>query len=98
MGSSRARISRTCKSTKINDINNFSKKCFIKIAYLLVPKKIFQICLHTGPNIDPDVRDQVDVTPDKIRLREFIAEKFPNVESWPSIEESCIYTVCLIKS
>jgi len=33
------------------------------------------------------------VTPDKIRLREFIAEKFPNVESWPSIEESCIYTV-----
>ena len=38
------------------------------------------------------------MTPDKIRLREFIAEKFPNVESWPSIEESCIYTVCPIKS
>ena len=52
-----------------------------------------QICLHTGPNIDPEQRDVVDIASDKEKLREFISAKFPKVESIPSIEESCIYTL-----
>jgi len=56
-------------------------------------KGLVKICLHTGPNINPESRDIVDVTPDKERLREYISKNFPNVEPTPSIEESCIYTV-----
>ena len=56
-------------------------------------KNSLKICLHTGPNINPESRDIVDVTPDKERLREYISKNFPNVEPTPSIEESCIYTV-----
>ena len=36
------------------------------------------------------------MTPDKMRLRDFITKSFPNVEPWPSIEESCIYTVSTV--
>ena len=57
-----------------------------------------QICNHTGPNIDPEKRDIVDITSDKEKLRDFITAKFPNVEPIPSIEESCIYTVSNYKS
>ena len=56
-------------------------------------KNSLKICLHTGPNINPESRDIVDITPDKERLREYITKNFPNVEPTPSIEESCIYTV-----
>ena len=58
-----------------------------------ISKNSLKICLHTGPNINPESRDIVDITPDKERLREYITKNFPNVEPTPSIEESCIYTV-----
>ncbi len=56
-------------------------------------KGLVKICRHTGPSIDPDHRDVVNVNPDKERLRDFISKCFPKVEPFPSIEESCIYTV-----
>ena len=56
-------------------------------------KGLVKICRHTGPQINPDQRDVVDVEPGKQRLKEFITKNFPNVEPMPSIEESCIYTV-----
>ena len=49
--------------------------------------------MHTGSNIDPEQRDVVDITSDKEKLRDFISANFPRVESTPSIEESCIYTL-----
>ena len=61
--------------------------------YAFFSKNPLKICLHTGPNINPDSRDIVDITPDKERLQEYISKNFPNVEPTPSIEESCIYTV-----
>ena len=52
-----------------------------------------KICLDTGPIIDPDRRDNVDISREKKQLKEFISSCFPKVESTPSIEESCIFTV-----
>ena len=65
----------------------------LTICNYVFSQKFLQICLHTGPNINPESRDIVDITPDKERLREYITKNFPNVEPTPSIEESCIYTV-----
>ena len=53
-----------------------------------------QICLHNGPPIDPDKRDNNQENARDIKIREtFISTYFPCVESKPSIQESCIYTV-----
>ena len=56
--------------------------------------KYFQIALDTGPDCDPDQRDSVDISKEKETLRKFISKKFLKVDPEPSIEESCIYTVC----
>jgi len=52
-----------------------------------------KICLDTGPSIDPERRDMVDISSEKQQLKDFISSCFPNVESTPAIEESCIFTV-----
>ena len=55
-----------------------------------------QICLDTGPEVDPDHRDVVDISLEKKTLYNFISRKFLKVDPEPSIEESCIYTVSLV--
>ena len=52
-----------------------------------------QVCLSYGPEVDPDHRDDVDISAVKQSLHRFISQKFPKVDPNPSIEESCIYTV-----
>jgi len=57
-------------------------------------KGMNKICLDTGPSIDPERRDyNVDISGEKRQLKDFISSCFPKVESTPSIEESCIFTV-----
>ena len=57
-------------------------------------KGMNKICLDTGPSIDPERRDyNVDIAGEKRQLKDFISSCFPKVESTPSIEESCIFTV-----
>jgi len=56
-------------------------------------KGLNKICLDTGPEVDPDQRDAVDISFEKETLRKFISKKFLKVDPEPSIEESCIYTV-----
>ncbi|XP_045172453.2 peroxisomal sarcosine oxidase-like [Mercenaria mercenaria] len=53
---------------------------------------LVKICLHHGPNIDPDNRDGVenDWVLDAMKL--IIATHFPSLEKEPSIVETCIYT------
>ena len=54
---------------------------------------LFQICLHEGPDCDPDSRDAADTEYLKLFLQTFIRDHFPGVESEVSVEESCIYTM-----
>ena len=56
-----------------------------------------KICRHTGKEVDPDRRDVVDSTEDQKILKTFIEKYFPGVEPEPSIVESCIYTVRVVK-
>lgn len=53
---------------------------------------LVKICLHHGPNIDPDNRDAVDNqwVMDKIKM--IIRTHFPSLEPEPSVVETCIYT------
>lgn len=53
---------------------------------------LVKICLHTGPNIDPDNRDGVDNAWVLDAMKLVIASHFPSLEREPSIVESCIYT------
>ena len=52
-----------------------------------------QICSHVGIPSDPDERNKVDTEPIKRSVSQFIKENLPGVETEPSIEELCMYTV-----
>ena len=52
-----------------------------------------QICSHVGIPSDPDDRNKVDTEPIKRSVSKFIEENLPGVETEPSIEEVCMYTV-----
>ena len=52
-----------------------------------------QICSHVGIPSDPDERNKVDTEPIKKSVSKFIEETLPGVETEPSIEEVCMYTV-----
>jgi hypothetical protein len=52
------------------------------------------MCLHWGPEINPDNRDDVDEEWVQTRIRQYVAEHFPSLHPEPSIVEPCIYTVC----
>ena len=91
-------LSPKCSSCSLCSLRYRKIILFALIQSTMFPPAIYQflniqICLHTGPNIDPEQRDVVDIASDKEKLREFISAKFPKVESIPSIEESCIYTL-----
>lgn len=53
---------------------------------------LVKICLHHGPNIDPDRRDSVENGWVLDVMRKVIATHFPSLEREPSVVESCIYT------
>ena len=53
----------------------------------------FQICLHEGPEIDPDQRDTVSTQDLKASLQDFLRAHCPGVDPDVAIEESCIYTM-----
>ena len=53
----------------------------------------FQICLHEGPEIDPDKRDSVSTHELKASLQSFLRTHCPGVDPEVAIEESCIYTL-----
>ncbi|XP_071094290.1 peroxisomal sarcosine oxidase-like [Haliotis cracherodii] len=51
-----------------------------------------KICLHFGPEIDVESRDQVDVKWVIDLMKTYVRNHFPGLEAAPSIMESCIYT------
>ena len=53
----------------------------------------FQVCLHNGPAIDPDARDDVDHSWVEKNTSEYVRRHVMSVEAKPSIAEHCIYTV-----
>ena len=53
----------------------------------------FQICLHDGPEVDPDARDDVDCGYVEKKLTEYVKRHVIGVETKPSIVEHCMYTV-----
>ena len=52
-----------------------------------------QICSHVGVPSDPDERNKIDTESIKRSVSQFIEENLPGVETEPSIEEVCMYTV-----
>ena len=52
------------------------------------------MCVHVGPEIDPDRRDVVpDDNEDERTLAIMINKHFPGLEDKPSIKDTCLYTV-----
>jgi len=56
-------------------------------------KGLAKICLHEGPEIDPDKRDSVSTHELKASLQGFLRAHCPGVDPDVAIEESCIYTL-----
>jgi len=56
-------------------------------------KGLAKICLHEGPEIDPDKRDSVSTQELKASLQSFLRTHCPGVDPEVAIEESCIYTL-----
>lgn len=52
-----------------------------------------KMCLHWGPEINPDDRDDVDEEWVQTRIRQYVAQHFPSLHPEPSIVEPCIYTM-----
>ncbi|KAJ8305957.1 hypothetical protein KUTeg_016502, partial [Tegillarca granosa] len=52
-----------------------------------------KICLHHGPEIDPDNRDDTDDGWVVERVSKYVKNHFPGLIPIPSINESCIYTM-----
>lgn len=52
-----------------------------------------KICLHAGPDIDPDNRDIGDDKWALDTICRYVAQHFPNLVPVPSITETCIYTM-----
>ncbi|XP_060077609.1 peroxisomal sarcosine oxidase-like [Ylistrum balloti] len=53
---------------------------------------LYKQCLHSGPEIDPDRRDDTDSSWVLDAIKQFAAEHFPLLEAHPAITETCIYT------
>ncbi|KAK3084136.1 hypothetical protein FSP39_008785, partial [Pinctada imbricata] len=51
-----------------------------------------KVCLHNGPDIDPDRRDSVDTTWVINTMCKYVRTHFNGLEDTPSIVETCIYT------
>ncbi|XP_035829108.1 peroxisomal sarcosine oxidase [Aplysia californica] len=51
-----------------------------------------KLCLHHGPDIDPDKRDACDYLWTVDLLKDYVSKHFPGLVPTPSVVESCIYT------
>ncbi|XP_036369386.1 peroxisomal sarcosine oxidase-like isoform X2 [Octopus sinensis] len=51
-----------------------------------------KFCLHDGPEVEPDHRDQANSDWILEKCKHLIEESFPGLEPEPSIVESCLYT------
>eukprot|EP00105_Crassostrea_gigas_P038872 XP_019923020.1 PREDICTED: peroxisomal sarcosine oxidase isoform X1 [Crassostrea gigas] len=51
------------------------------------------ICLHWGPEVDPDSRDKADDSWVIDKMKRYIARHFPELEAEPAIAETCMYTM-----
>ncbi|XP_069135738.1 peroxisomal sarcosine oxidase-like isoform X1 [Argopecten irradians] len=54
--------------------------------------ELVKVCLHYGPTVDPDSRDDVDDLWVEKALQNYVREHVPGLEPCPVIKESCIYT------
>ena len=57
------------------------------------PSVVPQICLHWGPEVDPDIRDMADDSWVIDKMKGYVSRHFPELESEPAIAETCMYTV-----
>ena len=57
---------------------------------------VHQICLHTGPEVNPNHRDADTLASTAEDVSSFIHEYFKGVSTTPSISELCMYTVSKI--
>ncbi|XP_060077604.1 peroxisomal sarcosine oxidase-like [Ylistrum balloti] len=53
---------------------------------------LYKLCLHYGPEIDPDRRDDTDSAWVLDNMKTFVANHFPLLEPHPAVTETCIYT------
>ncbi|XP_069134301.1 peroxisomal sarcosine oxidase-like [Argopecten irradians] len=53
---------------------------------------LYKLCLHAGPEVDPDRRDEADSTWVVENMKQYVADHFPRLEPHPAIIETCIYT------
>ncbi|XP_042209772.1 peroxisomal sarcosine oxidase-like [Homarus americanus] len=53
---------------------------------------LMKLVLHTGPEVQPDQRDQVNSEKVKEAVKKYVKEKFPFLHPEPALEESCMYT------
>ncbi|XP_065937101.1 peroxisomal sarcosine oxidase [Magallana gigas] len=53
---------------------------------------LVKICLHWGPEVDPDSRDKADDSWVIDKMKRYIARHFPELEAEPAIAETCMYT------
>ncbi|XP_033748628.1 peroxisomal sarcosine oxidase-like [Pecten maximus] len=53
---------------------------------------LYKLCLHYGPEIDPDRRDIADSSWVLEDMKKFVAKHFPLLEPHPAVTETCIYT------
>ncbi|KAK7088211.1 peroxisomal sarcosine oxidase-like [Littorina saxatilis] len=51
-----------------------------------------KVCLHDGPDIDPDARDEADDTWVREKVTDYVRQHFPWLQGSPGIVEACIYT------
>lgn len=54
---------------------------------------LVKICLHWGPEVDPDSRDKADDSWVIDKMKRYIARHFPELEAEPAIAETCMYTM-----
>lgn len=53
---------------------------------------LIKICLHWGPEVDPDIRDMADDSWVIDKMKGYVSKHFPELESEPAIAETCMYT------
>jgi hypothetical protein len=84
-------ISKNATIVVLKNVNTILLKAQLTFISLILLH--LQLCLHSGPDIDPDNRDVVDDKWVIDGLSGFVAKHFPNLVPEPSIKETCIYTV-----
>ncbi|XP_076453157.1 peroxisomal sarcosine oxidase-like [Babylonia areolata] len=51
-----------------------------------------KVCLHIGPEIDPDNRDEVDDSWVRQKVSQYVCSHLPWLRTTPGVVEACIYT------